>query len=188
MNIQIPAYAMGSHELWTPRLVKDALVDALIVERSLPARRGPGDLAAWWPDYALDYPRAEQNKVRRRPSAEDITHSDRFLFGVGNSKGWLNGPVMIYEEQRAALMRWALWVSLGCQWKARDGVVEIETEEQFCKRIGADLSTFKRRKDFAAGVIARQANEEGVLVWHVAKPPRRRNRASQLHRSGSVTA
>ena len=184
MNIHVPAYARGTDELWTPRLIKDALVDAIIVERALPARHGPGGLAAWWPGFALDYPREEQNKVRRRPSAADITHSDRFLFGIGNSKGWLNGPVMIYPEQRAALMRWAMWVSRGCRWTAPDGVVEIETEEQFCHRIGQALTTFQRKKDFAAGVIARQANEEKVIVWHVSLPTKKRKRDANYHASG----
>lgn len=184
MTMTIPAFALGTMELWTPELMRNALVLALKVERALPG--GSAYAAsltlgieindAW--RYADD---EKQNKVRFRPSATEISQMEALLIGRGKHSALINGRVMAYREHREVLLKWAIWVSFG--GVSPDGIVETDVE--FARRMKVSEWTMKRMRDHAASVMARQANEQGIVVWHAGKPERRRRGRGNLHASGN---
>ncbi|WDR03638.1 hypothetical protein PSQ19_06090 [Devosia algicola] len=157
--------------------MRAAFVNALRVERALPIRGGG---SSGWPEFAAEVPDDEPVEPRLRPKAADVTHMHIILIGIGSKSGLINGAVRNYPEQRKALIRWGMWVAHGC--RDRDG--EHETGEQFAIRIGIPSTTLDRRIDSAAGVMAVQANRDGVDVWHAEKPVRRRKKRMNLHAAG----
>lgn len=178
----IPAYATGTHELWSPALIRDALVLALKVERALPGGVTYSAAMDWhfndeW-GYADD---EKQNKTRFRPSATEISQMETMLIGKGHRSALINGRVMAYPDHRLVLLKWALWVSFG--GVSPDGVVETDVE--FARRMKVEEWTMKRMRDHAAGTMARQANEMGIVVWHAGKPERRRRAGANMHAAGN---
>lgn len=177
MRIDIPAWALTNRELWTPVLVCRAMVHAERVMRAVPSRWLPAGDRAYWPETGDDYP--DQDEPRMKPTRDEITHMEYVLVGFPDENGgrrpaWLNGALLGYPEQRIILARWVKWASRGKV--DRDGV--SQTEEEFARSLGLAHATFKRRKDFAASIIAASLNEAGLPVWHVASPPRRNNVAA----------
>lgn len=166
--IEVPAYAKGDQELWTPKLVKAALVEAYEVYRDSIGRVGPRGQKAFWPEYYREWgdliAQAEigGNDVvrrRRRRSSLEIERADMVLIGWTDAEGrahrsWLNLPELLpYERARKCLTAWVM-----CK---HHGVTEVA----LCRRTGWPLATFKRHKEFSAGVIARCLNAAGVPVW-----------------------
>lgn len=163
----IPAYALEDRELWTPKLVKDALVEAYEVYRDTIGRVGPRGNKAFWPDYYREWgdliaqAAIGGNDVvrrRRRRSSLEIERADMALIGWVDRDGvqhapWLNGSLVAYERPRRCLVAWVM-----CR---HHGV----TEKALCERNGWALATFKRHKDYAAGKIAHNLNSIGVEVW-----------------------
>lgn len=179
--MNIPAYVLGTHELWSPALIRDALVLALKVERALPGGSSYSSVLEWEFNDASGYYDEEKHKRDRfRPSAAEISQMETLLIGKGNRSSLINGKVMAYPDHRLVLLKWALWVSFGgC---SPDGVPETDVE--FARRMKVEEWTMKRMRDHAAGTMAKQANEQGIVVWHAGKPVRRRNREANLHASG----
>jgi hypothetical protein len=172
--MDIPAWALSDRELWTPLLVMRAMVRAERVMRAVPMAIGPANDRAFWPDTADDEPSAEEEKFR--PEKDDITRMEYVLVGFRDEDGgrhpaWLNGALLGYPEQRRILAKWVRWASRGKV--DRDGV--SQTEEEFARSLGLAHATLKRRKDFAAAIIATSLNEAALPVWHVEPPPRRNN-------------
>lgn len=166
-TLEVPAYALGTQALWTPALVKSALVEAHQVLSDTTDRVGPARLRAAWPEYYRDWgdliAQAEngvkpKNRIYRRRSSLDIQRMEIVLLGARDRFGvmqpaWLNGSVTSYERPRKCLIAWVM-----CQ---HHGV----TEKALCERNQWPLATFRRHKDFAAGVIAQNLNAGGVEVW-----------------------
>jgi hypothetical protein len=179
VKLNIPAYAISDKELWSPELVRNALVQAFKVERALPGG-GMGqsltlglEISDAW-RYADD---EKQNRARFRPNAAEISQMETLLIGRGKRSALVNGAVLGYREQRAVLLKWALWVSYGgC---SPDGVPE--TDEEFARRMKVAENTMKRMRDHAAGIMAHQANVDGIVVWHAGRPERRRKVRGNLH-------
>lgn len=165
--LDIPAYATGDQEIWTPKLVKDALVEAYEVYRNTVGRVGPRGNKAFWPEYYREWgdliAQAEIGgsdlvRRRRRRSSLEVEHADMVLLGWTDRDGvrhsaWLNGELMTYERARKCLVAWVM-----CK---HHGV----TEKALCERSGWALATFKRHKNFAAGRIAHSLNLARVPVW-----------------------
>jgi hypothetical protein len=183
VKFDIPDYAKGDKELWTPQLMRDALVHAFRVLKALPGS-GYSNAAPVLIEFNDDwgYADEEQNETRLQPKAIDISRMELLLIGKGSHQGLLNGDVLEYRGRRRILVRWANWVASGC----RDPDGEHETEEWFSFRIRCPSeATMKRYRDYAAGVMAQQANREGVAVWHAEKPVRRRKKRMNLHAASS---
>lgn len=167
MIIEIPAYASGDQALWTPKLVKAALVQAHQVYRDTVGRVGPNRMRAIWPDFYREWDDwidqaatsgTDAAKKRRGWSSFEIARADMVLLGWRDEAGkhqpaWLNGPLLDYERPRKALMAWVM-----CK---HHGVTEVE----LCRRANWPRATFLRHKDFAAGRIAHRLNGLRLRVW-----------------------
>jgi hypothetical protein len=167
--MDIPAYALTDQELWTAKLVKEALVEAYEVLSDTTGRVGPRSVKAYWPDYQIDGAdftiqsiagtnTVGRMRVRRQRTMREIGRMEIVLLGSKGPQGqdipaWLNGTVAQYERPRKCLMAWVM-----CK---HHGV----TEKGLCERAGWPLATFKRHKDYAAGVIAHNLNQAGVEPW-----------------------
>jgi hypothetical protein len=162
--------------------MRDALVYAIRVLRALPGGGHKTQVGTW--DFNDDWGYADEeqnNKQRLRPKASDITHMEVLLIGQGKAKGLINAKVLSYPEHRRTLIRWALWVANGCH--SPDG--EFETEQEFAWRIRMEEATMKRHRDFAASVMARQANEQEITVWASERQARKRRSRENLQSAGS---
>lgn len=165
--LEVPAYATGDQELWTPKLVKAALVEAYEVYRNTVGRVGPRGGRAFWPEYYREWgdliAQAEIGgsdvvRRRRRRSSLEVERADMVLLGWTSPDGvrhpaWLNGELMTYERARKCLVAWVMTKHHGV------------TEKALCERANWPVATFRRHKDFAAGRIAHMLNTAGVAVW-----------------------
>lgn len=158
MQMEIPDYAKGDQELWNPKLVREALVDAFRLLRHTGGRVGPAGLKAAWPEYfeAGDYPpeKTKTSPYRRRMT---IARMEMVLFGWKDDRGdhaaWLAGPLILVPELTEKLQAWV--------FAELDG----EGDAELCDRKKWALATFKRHRDRAAGIIAQRLSIAGVEVW-----------------------
>lgn len=158
--LDIPDYAKGDQELWTPTLVKKALVDAYTMLRRTEGRVGPAHSKAAWPDHFdlnTDYP-AEKTKVSPYHTRMTATRMEMVVCGWTDDDGrpqkpWLAGPLLSVPEYQNKLQ---LWVAAELRGEA---TVDL------CLRKGWALASFKRHRDRAAGMIADRLNRVGVGVW-----------------------
>ena len=167
--IEIPDYALGEQELWTPEKVKSALLDAHRMLRRTGGRVGPAAMRAHWPEYVLDQAdfteqsiagtlKQHQDSVPVYRTRINATRMDMVLLGWKDADGheqpsWLTGPLLAKPDIREKL---ACWV------KAELGG---ETHSDLCYRKGWHRSTFVRHVTKAASVIADRLNRAGVEVW-----------------------
>lgn len=156
---------------WDAKLVRHAMADAFRVLDATAGRVGHKRLKAAMPDY--EYSEADlqgqrmmeveaqakgETTMRRRllarvkPNSLEISRSDMVLFGIGDQKAWLQ-LVAAYPEHRQVLIA------------AVRGQAKRFSGRDVAKWLGMPHSTFQRHRDFAAGVIAKQLNEKGVLPW-----------------------
>jgi hypothetical protein len=177
--IDIPRWALGTQELWTPDRVLHAHAFAERVFRAMPGSIGPRSDRAYWPEYEPDpeerTPPEEEDRFR--PSRQDITRAEWVLVGFEGGDGsrhpaWRNGALVGYQQQRRVFLRWSRWASFGK--RTFDGVTE--TEEEFARRLGIAERTMRRQRDFAASVVARTLNDAELAVWFTEKPKRKNNR------------
>lgn len=167
--IEIPDYALGTSELWTPPLVKAALVDAYRMIRRVGGRVGPAHIKAAWPEYRLDQADfAEQVlagtlKHLREPrspyrTAMTVTRMEHILLGWKDDEGrehpaWMAGPLLDLPREREKLLQWV------------DAEIRGEAFTALCERRHWPLATAKRHRDTAAGLIAHRLNAAQVEVW-----------------------
>lgn len=161
------AYAKGDQELWTVKLVKDALVDAFRMLRHS-ARVGPRGMKAAWPEYALDMADFNEQSIAGtlrqqqapRPAYRtrmNVTRMEMVLLGWKDEDGndhaaWLLGPLQdtdLREKLEA------------CVFAELRG----EATTDLVLRMGWSLATFKRHRDRAAGIIAHRLNVIGIEPW-----------------------
>lgn len=152
-------YAKGDQELWTVKLVKEALVDAFRLLRHTAGKVGPGGLKAYWPEYfeAGDYP-PEQTKTSPHRTRMSIARMEMVLFGWTDADGrkqaaWLRGPLEAMPDLREKLDAWI---------KAE---LNGTADSDVCERRKWALATFKRHRDRAAMMIAHRLNRLGVEIW-----------------------
>jgi hypothetical protein len=159
IQMEIPEYAKGNQELWTVKLVREALVDAFRLLRHTAGRVGPGGLKAAWPEYfeAGDYP-PEKTKTSPYHTRMTIARMEMVLFGWKDDEGlqhsaWLAGPLLDAPDLKAKLQAWVFAELRG------------EGDGELCDRKKWSKATFKRHRDRAAGIIAHRLNAAGVTVW-----------------------
>ncbi|MGV8830423.1 MAG: hypothetical protein ACOH2N_00485 [Devosia sp.] len=166
--MDIVAYALGYQEIWTSRLVKDALAKSFEVYRDSVGRIGPRGNKAFWAEYSLELDDIKtqeeidentRSRKRGRRTGLEIQRADMILLGWKDENGvhqpaWLIHPDLVaYDWARKCLVAWVM-----CK---HHGV----TEKALCERNRWPLSSFKRHRDFAAGRIAHRLNLMGIEVW-----------------------
>ena len=165
--MDIPAYALGDQELWTPRAVKEALVEAFIVCERTTGRVGPKASKSAW-SFAFDINdiweqrRSGTNELGRgaKPqiTAKAIERSDLVLFGGQGMAPWLRGP-MTDHPLRPQLEMWVLHEVGKALGRSRLSLRDL------CAMQGWAERSFFRHVDSAAGTIAVRLNRSGVSVF-----------------------
>jgi hypothetical protein len=169
MQMEIPEYAKGDQELWTPKLVKEALIDAFRMLNRTGGRVGPAGLKAYWPEYAvegadfIEQSIAGNLRQQRAPKPSyatrmTVTRMEMVMTGWRDDEGvehpsWLKGPLDAAPELRTTLLWWV------------HAELRGEATVELCKRRRFALATFKRHRDRAAGIIAQRLNAAGIEVW-----------------------
>lgn len=158
-QMDIPEYATSDRELWTYKLVREALVDAFRLLRATGGRVGPQGMAAYWPDFhnPEDFP---EEKTRTSPyhTRMTTTRMEMVLLGGRDEDGravpgWLQGLPDTHVQYRPMLEAWIFAELRG------------ESSVDLCERMKWPRATFKRHRDRAAGAIAIRLNVAKVEVW-----------------------
>src|SRR5688500_10826509 len=98
--MEIPAYALGDQELWTPKAVKEALVEAFVVCERTTRRAGPQAANAGWPvvydvNDIWEQRRTGSNEHGRGAKPQitslQIQRSEMVLMGGHGMSPWLRG-------------------------------------------------------------------------------------------------
>jgi len=158
LQMEVPEYAKGTQDLWTVKLVKEAMVDAFRMLNRIGGKVGPGSLRAFWPQYAEpgDYP-PEMTNVSPYRTRISVTRMEMVVSGWDlegkHQPGWLGGPLDAAPELRDRLSMW-----IGAELKGM-------STTDLCKRKRIALATFKRHRDRAAGMIAHRLNMLEVEVF-----------------------
>ena len=171
-RFQIPQYALGQQELWTPKLVKEALVTAFITCERTTGRVGPRGFKSSWTQFAADcndiweQRRTGSNEIgrhrdRSQVTAKAIARSEAILEGGRlatdrETVAWLS---LVAGDLRLKLDVWLLY-EMG-----KETGRTTRTQAELCVLFGWSLATFKRHVERAAGVIAVRLNGDGVAVW-----------------------
>lgn len=154
--------ALSGRELWTPKLVRDALVDAYRMLRRIGGRIGPGHLKAFWPEYQVEPGDFVQQSLNRtlRPTRTTpiyrlkitVERMESVLLGADGLSAWLRivPEAMELRETLRAFVRAEL-----------DGMPARE----LCRRRGWVYTTALTHRDRAAGIIAQRLNAAKVEVW-----------------------
>jgi hypothetical protein len=167
MAFDIPAYALGDQELWNPKLVKEALVDAFVVCERTVGRVGPKAAQAAWPVvYDLndiwEQRRTGSNQQGRgaKPqiTALQIQRSEQVLMGGQGMAPWLRGP-MADHPLRLKLEVWVLHEAGKALGRSRRSLREI------CAMQGWAERSFYRDVERAAGAIAARLNKLSIGTW-----------------------
>lgn len=165
--MDIPAYALGEQELWTPKLVKEALVEAFVVCERTAGRVGPKAAKAAWP---VVYDTADIWEQRRTGSNEkgrgakpqitsvQIQRSELVLMGGQGMSAWLLGP-MAEHPLRPKLKMWVLHEAGKALGRSRLSLRDL------CAMRGWAERSFYRDVDTAAGYIAVRLSRAGTAVW-----------------------
>lgn len=170
----IPEYAKGDQELWTPKLVKEALVGAIVVIELTSGRVGPSGVKCAWPEFtrefltkeelAFEHIQAKNDRPRhRRISSKQIQRAELVMFGgktpKGPMKAWLAGPMTGYPDLQRKLTIWCL-NEMKKELGRRSAPIR-----QICIRKKWAYSTFNYQRDKAAGMIAERLNRHEVDIW-----------------------
>ena len=153
---------------WTAKLVRYEMAKAYQVLFDTTGRIGPEELKSSWPDYrysAADI--AEQRLARTngvgrmrakvQRTAREISRMEIILAGCtvngAHRPAWATAYLSDNKVLRRALVEWCMWELFG--W---------DTERE-CRRRGWAYSTFRRRRDNAAQIVADRLNAAGVPTW-----------------------
>lgn len=147
---------------WTANLVKDEMIRAFQVLEDTTGRVGPDWFKNNWPEYRVEF--ADEvnqvsmgtnktvTRVRIQRTAREISAMERVLLGHRHQPKW--GAYILKEQ--AAMRSLVSW----CFWEIRGRHAEAE-----CRRRGWAYSTFRKRRDKAADIIAGSLNAAGIAVW-----------------------
>jgi len=149
-------------EDWTPRAVKAEMILAFEVLFDTTGPVGPDWFKNNWPEYRVEFAdevsqraqgtHKQTTRVRVQRSARQISIMEAVLLG---SKGRPNWGAYC-RDQPAALRALVAW----CFWEINGRHTEVE-----CQRRGWAYSTFRRRRDMAAEIIAAKLNASGAREW-----------------------
>lgn len=157
----VPLHALGTQELWTPKLVRDVLVDAYRMLRKTGGQVGPARLKAYWPEFqsfdAGDTVNEEQRRKAEQRGGEyrtrmNVTRMEMVLLGVGGLPPWMD---LVRE---APDLQKTLRIFIGAELRG-------DSAKELCISHGWVYTTALCHRDRAAGVIAQRLNSAGVVVW-----------------------
>lgn len=159
-------YAKGDQELWTVKLVKDALVDAYRMLRHSGGRVGPAGMKAAWPTYALDQADFNEQSIAGTLKQQRLNHSystrmnptrmEMVLCGWKDAEGVEHPAWLVGIEQPELREKLDAWVFAELRGTATTDL---------CIYRGWSLATFKRHRDKAAGQVAQSLNLVGESLW-----------------------
>lgn len=160
----VPDYARGDAELWTPKLVKIASLDAFRMIGRAVGRVTPRADPAFWPEFQNnpdDYAdgEAQERWAERRPKYEMRMTIERMnmVFGLrtppGPADNWFAGPLLAVPEYRRKLLEW-----IRAELRGRNFT-------EVCRRRKWVYTTACSQRDRAAAIIARRLNTAGEEVW-----------------------
>jgi hypothetical protein len=146
---------------WTAKDVKFELVKAFRVLSVVPVRDPDPRAGSFWPKIYHDRDelkeQAKQATTENRPirsrhnfSPRDIKRMESVLLGEGSRKGWLAEYLQDHPGAKRCLTRWAIWTAQDRNLK----------HELFIR--GLAYSTFRRKRDQAAQLLADALNAERV--------------------------
>ena len=142
---------------WTAADVKWELLHAFRVLFDMPG--GGGGSSGFWPTMYPDpedlediaaRERFEMRRVKAHHSPRDIKRMEAILLGDDRGPAWLPRFLKDYPAARRCLAKWAIW-------RASDRIVKDE-----CRLRGLAYSTFRKKRDQAAEIIAAALNEARV--------------------------
>lgn len=157
----VPAYATGTAELWTPKLVRDVLVDAYRMLKKTGGRVGPARMKAYWPEFqsfdAGDTVNEEQRRKADQRSTEyrtrmNITRMEMVLLGSNGLPPWME---LVRE---APDLQKTLRIFIGAELRG-------DSAKELCIHHGWVYTTALTYRDRAAGIIAQRLNVAQVEVW-----------------------
>jgi hypothetical protein len=150
----VPAYALGDAAIWTPKLVREALIDAYRMLKRIGGRIGPRGDRAFWPEFQNNSDDYAPEVTRTSPyhSRMTVTRMEAILIGNASLPAWLD---LLKEapDLRRVLKRWIKSELRG------------EATKELCRDRGWNYTTFMTHRDRAAGIIAQRLNAAGVEVW-----------------------
>lgn len=162
---------MNEQTEWTAAIVKVELKAAFEVLFDTTGRVGPGGHKSNWPEYLQQVTQsdnAEQQlsgtnavgrmRARVQRSAREISNMEKVLLGHKGKDGklhpaWPIGFLKDSDGMRRCLVSWCIWEVRG--WHAK----------KECQRRGWSYTTFRRRRDRGAEIIAFNLNEAGIELW-----------------------
>lgn len=173
--MEIPAHALGDQELWTPKAVKEALVEAFVTMERVTRRDGGSSLSSkLWSggsdpsqvamlrlldDDQLAYlDRGNARRPNIRVTPEEISRAEAVLFGTKEMAAWLGGP-MREHPLRPKLDLW-IYHEVGKALGRKNVSLKIRVA-----RKGWAERSFHRDVESAAGAIAVRLNRAGVAIW-----------------------
>lgn len=157
----VPTYALGNAEIWTPKLVRNALVDAYRMLSRIGGRVGPARVKAYWPEFQSFDPGDTVNEEERRRAERrgseyrtrmNATRMEAVLLGANGLPPWLELVREAPDLQRT------LRIFIGAELRG-------ESAKELCIHHGWTYTTALTYRDRAAGIIAQRLNTAKVEVW-----------------------
>lgn len=157
----VPDYARGNAELWTPKLVRDVLVDAFRMLRKTGGHVGPARVKAYWPEFQSFDPGDTANEEQRRREQQrgaeyrtrmNVTRMEMVLLGAGGIPPWME---LVRE---APDLQKTLRIFIGAELRGA-------TAKELCIHQGWEYTTALTWRDRAAGIIAQRLNAVPIEVW-----------------------
>lgn len=160
---------------WDEKLVKAHLIQAFVVLYDTTGRVGPGKVNTYWPDYTLNpVEKADQllagtnsiGRMRARipRSVREIGRMENALIGFRDPRGdehrgWLSAFLESHQGARTCL---GIYVTKTAEAEIRNRPFK---QKGFCNHIGLAYSTYRRRRDDGAQIIAGKLDLLGVSPW-----------------------
>jgi hypothetical protein len=157
----VPDYARNNAELWTPKLVRDVLVDAFRMLNKTGGRVGPARVKAHWPEFQSfdlgDVVNEEQRRKAEQRSTEyrtrmNVTRMEMVLLGSNGMPPWME---LVRE---APDLQKTLRIFIGAELRG-------DSAKELCISHGWIYTTALTHRDRAAGIIAQRLNCSGVDPW-----------------------
>lgn len=145
---------------WSPDSVKQELVRAFEVLWTLPDNDRMSTGRGFWPHHTYEADEVDEmrkasitegeGRQRVRFTPKDIQRMEQVLLGEGGQANWLYRFLRDAPGARRCLVCWAIWMSRGV------------SERAGCRRRGWAQTTFRRRREEGAVLLADALNSAGV--------------------------
>lgn len=157
----VPDYARGNATLWTPKLVRDVMIDAYRMLARVGGRVGPARVKAYWPEFQSFDPGDTVNEEARRKAEQrsteyrtrmTVTRMEAVLLGTDGLPPWME----LLKE--APDLQKTLRIFISAELRG-------ESAKELCLHQGWTYTSALTWRDRAAGIIAQRLNVAKVDVW-----------------------